>query len=829
MILKFIESDGRTGDKLTIGNAPIDDGQVLIRSGKNIIGEDSTNLTPKPHNLLSDRHPDTYSQNPTEGSIITGQNFLGSPKWVKMLGNITTEKKILNSSGDGVDAGILQWEKYIANVFRPIEFGDRTTIGANIQLAIDAATSAGGGIILLDKGEWNITSNLSFATSNILVKFINGAYLKWGTGITITFADNIDAVKQSKIFQISGTGVLSGVNRSYVTWFGAIRNLTVDSTTYLQQAFDWLYSANGLTLIIPEGSYKITSAIIKTGYLERPTIIFEGKSIIYTYDCSGISLQGIYWANIQNVSIIHYTTASYTSERYGLRLNGICSSRLLTNYVDGFKYGVYFEQTSESLSAQTNVIDIGEHNNNLYAMYIKNSSTGYFNANVINCLGQLKVDGNGIALMTTQGVAYSAYGIYMTPYASPIHGNAFNNLTIEGGLSGINAACYETKFDISYLEMTLPYMHITGFAENCFFRIGNSGYVPEQISLIEGSNYNIFTAREAGKYTNLQLEELSGGIGFVDKYCRETIYSIGSAGYLGGLYLSTPGASGALNKNFDGTAAPTTGTYIAGAVVWNTAHTSGQPNFWICTRSGTAGTLTGVTGTGTLGENHIVVNNIDNIYCGCILHIYAEDDHICKGVDRTNKIVYFYDNLTEEVVDQAITYVAPIFTANYSYVLPQNLIITGDHPKITLDVSSGGSVYDFVMESQANSDNPFNLTIGGQRLISLGGTSGNQTLINAPIEAGLERGVGLQYAGNTKFFVHSDGMAEVTDGDLKITTSGYGIIIKDVNTLHNYRLTVASGVIALTDLGLDPTTTTLAPPTTTTTFVPPTTTTTGSP
>lgn len=38
MIVVFRETDGVTGDRLTIGESPIDDGQVLIRQGRHISG-----------------------------------------------------------------------------------------------------------------------------------------------------------------------------------------------------------------------------------------------------------------------------------------------------------------------------------------------------------------------------------------------------------------------------------------------------------------------------------------------------------------------------------------------------------------------------------------------------------------------------------------------------------------------------------------------------------------------------------------------------------------------------------------------------------------------
>lgn len=44
------------------------------------------------------------------------------------------------------------------------------------------------------------------------------------------------------------------------------------------------------------------------------------------------------------------------------------------------------------------------------------------------------------------------------------------------------------------------------------------------------------------------------------------------------------------NNMYFGTAAPTTGTYKRGDIVWNTQPTAAQPAFWLCTAAGSPGT-----------------------------------------------------------------------------------------------------------------------------------------------------------------------------------------------------------------------------------------------
>jgi hypothetical protein len=51
----------------------------------------------------------------------------------------------------------------------------------------------------------------------------------------------------------------------------------------------------------------------------------------------------------------------------------------------------------------------------------------------------------------------------------------------------------------------------------------------------------------------------------------------------------------AINDTFSDTAAPTTGTWLQGDIVWNSAPTASSTAAWICTTAGTPGTWTGLT------------------------------------------------------------------------------------------------------------------------------------------------------------------------------------------------------------------------------------------
>ena len=138
MILIFRETDGKTGDRLTIGEKPIADGSILTRSGRYIVGSpagwahapvtvvdgdcidlqigggsgqvltadllydpayfaiDGLNRltaagTLLTHDLLSARHSDTLPAAVVDGDIIIGNV---TPKWSKLAISVPAAGKI---------------------------------------------------------------------------------------------------------------------------------------------------------------------------------------------------------------------------------------------------------------------------------------------------------------------------------------------------------------------------------------------------------------------------------------------------------------------------------------------------------------------------------------------------------------------------------------------------------------------------------------------------------------------------------------------------------------------------------------------------------------
>ncbi len=93
-----------------------------------------------------------------------------------------------------------------------------------------------------------------------------------------------------------------------------------------------------------------------------------------------------------------------------------------------------------------------------------------------------------------------------------------------------------------------------------------------------------------------------------------------------------------LNKGAEGTSStPSSGSYRQGAIVWNTTTiAAGQRMGYMCSADGTMGTLSGVTGSITIGLSSLVVNSATNLKYGQYLSVAgAVTGQLITGISGT--------------------------------------------------------------------------------------------------------------------------------------------------------------------------------------------------
>jgi len=119
-------------------------------------------------------------------------------------------------------------------------------------------------------------------------------------------------------------------------------------------------------------------------------------------------------------------------------------------------------------------------------------------------------------------------------------------------------------------------------------------------------------------------------------------------------------------------AAPSTGSWAQGSVVWNTGAASGGAPGWVCTANGSFGTLNGgaTTGTITSGTKILTVNSVTGLKIGDFIDVAADGGGLAincvrvVNIDTTNKIVTLVGNAAADATNQAVSFHNdPVFKA----------------------------------------------------------------------------------------------------------------------------------------------------------------------
>ena len=110
MILIFRETDGVTGNRLTLGESAIDDGQVLYRNGRHVMGASGVPSSLY-HNILSVAHSDSTTDAVIAGDVILGNN---TPKWSR-LGVSIPAANVRNVLGVDNGETIPSWKTTLDN------------------------------------------------------------------------------------------------------------------------------------------------------------------------------------------------------------------------------------------------------------------------------------------------------------------------------------------------------------------------------------------------------------------------------------------------------------------------------------------------------------------------------------------------------------------------------------------------------------------------------------------------------------------------------------------------------------------------------------------
>lgn len=109
-------------------------------------------------------------------------------------------------------------------------------------------------------------------------------------------------------------------------------------------------------------------------------------------------------------------------------------------------------------------------------------------------------------------------------------------------------------------------------------------------------------------------------------------------------------------------AIPTTGSWTRGDILLNSNPSPSGAIGWVCTQSGSLGTLAGATGSITSGSNLLTVNNVLNIKVGDYITIAGvSGNRQIWQINATTKVVTLSTNSDATVNNAAVSYYPAIF------------------------------------------------------------------------------------------------------------------------------------------------------------------------
>lgn len=486
---------------------------------------------------------------------------------------------------------------------------------------------------------------------------------------TLTFSTQPEA-GDYQVFDVSGGGAVVGLSRVNAMWFGASPSASAaNNVTYL--GYSIAAMSDYSTWILPEGDYD-TNALITFADLSGIKIYGNGR-----LEPTG-AISGIFFDNIEEseiyVPIIWFAARDWTAGTYGVRVSGCQNSTFyIPDISRGRERGLWLA-ANDGTGLTYNTFYLGRILDAKYGIYGESSSSGYLKENNFH--------GGNIRLNTaTKSAQSGSYGLYLTSSPSFAYGNLrFYGTTFEKLHNGC-ALAYGTnltfitprfeEIDDNYFEDIGKYfVWIPGESildDTAWGKIDLDDNSARGVVIINGGSRDtaalggIVSEGEYGGLTLFDREYIDDGVP-ANAYFK---YGIADASFLR-LYGNAEDYQ-YINKNYEGSAAPSSGTYRAGAMVWSTTRTTGNPMGWVCTSGGTRGTLNGgsTTGSTTNGLAVLTVNTATDLQVGQVLSVVGAATKRIKTIVGT--VLTMESTYGATVTDAAVSFYNGTWTAMPNY------------------------------------------------------------------------------------------------------------------------------------------------------------------
>jgi len=518
-----------------------------------------------------------------------------------------------------------------------------------IQAAATAAVAAGGSLYF-PVGTYNILSNVSIGDTTLI--FDQDAKLFVNAGFTFSFQGSVEADPIYFIFDGSGTYTgTSNVKCVSPCWFGVDATGVAECSAKFQKAIDFAYLTQvptnisggwewgGCEVRVPRGRYNLGNIL---NMRDNIALVGEGW---YSASLDFVAGTGIY-NQIDALNVTH--ARGFLIENLVLRNSGIFTvaaykSRIRDVHVHGATFGVKkiltVNETVESVNAFACTYGFwlsGEQGvgpstsitlDKCHASYCDVGFNIDFTSNAIttsamrDCLSEYN---NVIGVNIAGSVEMILDNVHLEE-------NQNNDIRIEGSpVVTILKTTYGTVTIANGTDVGRVFPRVTFI--DC----------PELIVIV------------ASSYTS--LVEYTGGIN-----PNSTITGSFSVTGINNIYRNTNSNDAVLPTNIM--------TYITGDTIMKRTPIVGQSPGWICTSSGTVGTLSGITASGLSSSTNVTLSANGGISAGDFLQIGAiYASRVGKTLNKNNwagqtgTLLEMQNTAPSNYSGQTVQYVAPVFT-----------------------------------------------------------------------------------------------------------------------------------------------------------------------
>ena len=385
-----------------------------------------------------------------------------------------------------------------------------------------------------------------------------------------------------------------------------------DGVTDDSDAFENALNDPSIKSLVISGDVRISRNITVQNKSDLE-ITFIGESKIVADSCDGPQFINCQNLKINNYSAI-YSSRDWIKGHSGLIIKDSSNTKGTISRVRGFRSGVLLWGKNGGVSYST--LNFNQMHNNQYDIHILSEDGGW--------VTEVDIYGGRFYLSSEVHSAHSGtWAVYGENKGTHSSNNIrlyspsfeFKENAIKG--AGVEWLIFHPRFE------RIEKVWIEGNLSRSLIVVGYGGFDRSKMNFNSASrNISVVGKMPDGESSFQSIGGQFSGYSILNK---NDLSSLGEIKYIGrrnsvGL-TDAKGIEQPFNKQYESSEAPTSGTYNVGSIVWNLTPNRGEPMGWMCSSTGTFGSLSNTTLSITSGSRDGIINNPSTIKVGDSLSV----------------------------------------------------------------------------------------------------------------------------------------------------------------------------------------------------------------